>query len=73
MIENKINSKFIFAGSFLMFTNTNKQKVSEKSNFKSLEYYGKYKIDAYKFISLTKKKYKIVPYRLKLFYIVIFF
>ena len=54
--ENKIKTKFIFAGSSLMYGNTKKKVVSEKDNFFSKEYYGKYKIDAHKFILNNSNK-----------------
>jgi len=59
VVENEINHKIIFAGSSLMFKQKNKNKISEKDSFYSDNYYGKYKIDSYKFISQIKKKYKI--------------
>ena len=48
--ENKTKTRFIFAGSSIMYGNTKKKIVSEKDNFFSNEYYGKYKIDAHNFI-----------------------
>ncbi len=54
--ENKIKTKFIFAGSSLMYGNTKKKVVNEKDNFFSKEYYGKYKIDAHKFILNNSNK-----------------
>lgn len=59
VVENKLKTKFIFAGSSLMFTNNVKKKVSEKDHFKSSDHYGKYKIDSYKFILSLKKRKKI--------------
>ena len=55
VVENKLKTKFIFAGSSLMFKNDIKKMVSEKDFFKSHEHYGKYKIDSYKFILSLKK------------------
>ncbi len=55
LISQKIRTKFIFAGSSLMFGNTKKKIVSEKNKLKTKEYYGKYKLDFYKFLEKTKK------------------
>ena len=54
IIEKKINCKFIFAGSSLMFGNM-KKKVNEKDIFKSSNYYAKYKIDIYKYLNTLNK------------------
>ena len=50
LIESKIQTRFIFAGSSIMYGNKKKKIISEKDIFFSKEYYGKYKIDAHKFI-----------------------
>ena len=57
LIESKIKTRFIFAGSSIMYGNTKKKIVDEKDVFFSKEYYGKYKIDAHKFI-LNKSNQK---------------
>ena len=54
IVEKKINCKFIFAGTSLMFGNI-KKKVNEKDVFKSDDYYAKYKIDVYKYLNTLKK------------------
>lgn len=59
IVEDKLKTRFIFAGSSLMFKNNSKKKVTEKDHFKSSEYYGKYKIDSHKFILSLKKKNNI--------------
>ena len=59
IIELNLKPKIIFAGSSLMYEDTKKHIVSEKSFFKSSGNYGKYKIDSYNFISDIKKKHKI--------------
>lgn len=59
IIEKGLKPKFIFAGSSLMFENVKKNIVSEKDNFKSHSYYGRYKIEAYKYIMSLKRKYKL--------------
>ena len=55
IIKLDLKTKLIFAGSSLMFKNSNK-KVSEKTALKSNDYYGNYKIDAHKMIMRMKKK-----------------
>ena len=57
IIKLDLKTKLIFAGSSLMFKNSNK-KVSEKTALKSNDYYGNYKIDAHKMIMRMKKKKK---------------
>lgn len=42
-----------------MFENINKKIVSEKDTFKSPSHYGRYKIEAYKYIMSFKRKYKL--------------
>tara|TARA_B100000767_G_scaffold149060_1_gene140377 strand:- start:651 stop:1562 length:912 start_codon:yes stop_codon:yes gene_type:complete len=59
IVENELKTKFIFAGSSLMFKNNLKKKVTEKDHLKSSEHYGQYKIDSHKFILSLKKKNKI--------------
>lgn len=59
VIQKRINPRIVFAGSSLMFRKTNKNKLSEKNSFYSSDYYGKYKIDSYKYILKLKQKYKI--------------
>ena len=56
ILATKIKPKLIFAGSSVMFGNRRKNIVSEKDSFNSREYYGKYKIDAHKYIHLKAKK-----------------
>jgi GDP-D-mannose dehydratase len=58
IIKIDLKTKLIFAGSSLMFKDTNK-KVSEKTVLKSNDYYGNYKIDAHKMIMKMKKEKKI--------------
>ena len=58
IIKVNLKTKLIFAGSSLMFKITNK-KVSEKTAFKSNDYYANYMIDAHKMIMRMKKKEKI--------------
>jgi GDP-D-mannose dehydratase len=58
IIKVNLKTKLIFAGSSIMFKNTNK-KVSEKTVLKSNDYYGNYKIDAHKMIMEMKKKEKV--------------
>ncbi len=50
ILKFKKKPKFIFAGSSVMFSSLNKPIISEKNYFNSSEYYGRYKIDAYKYI-----------------------
>ena len=57
IIKVNLKTKLIFAGSSLMFKITNK-KVSEKTAFKSNDYYANYMIDAHKMIMKMKKKRK---------------
>ena len=57
IIKLDLKTKLIFAGSSLMFKNSNK-KVSEKTALESNDYYGNYKIDAHKMIMRMKKKKK---------------
>ena len=59
IIENKLKTNLIFAGSSLMFKDNIKKKVSEKDYLKSTEYYGKYKIDSHNLLLVMKKKGKI--------------
>ena len=58
IIKLDLKTKLIFAGSSLMFKNSNK-KVSEETVLKSNDYYGNYKIDAHKMIMRMKKEKKI--------------
>jgi len=58
IIKINLKTRLIFAGSSLMFENTNK-KVSEKTDLKSNDSYGNYKIDAHKIIMGMKKEKKI--------------
>ena len=58
IVKINLQTKLIFAGSSLMFKNT-KKKVSEKTPFKSSDYYGNYKIDAHKMIMKIKNEKKI--------------
>ena len=58
IIKLNLKTKLIFAGSSLMFKNSNK-KVSEETVLKSNDYYGNYKIDAHKMIMRMKKEKKI--------------
>ena len=58
IIKVNLKTKLIFAGSSLMFKDTNK-KVSEKTVLKSNDSYGNYKIDAHKMIMRMKKEKKI--------------
>ena len=53
------NSKFIFAGSSMMFDNLNKKKVDEDTNFSSNSYYGLYKIHCHKISILLKKLFNL--------------
>jgi len=55
ILKLKLNVKFIFAGSALMFGNTKKKIVSEKDKLLSRDYYGKYKVDAHNFIQKKSK------------------
>ncbi len=59
IIEKKLKTKFIFAGSSLMF-GRNKRIVNEKSKFFSNQYYGNYKIDSHKLIVSKKKKNNLI-------------
>ena len=59
IIDLKLKVKFIFAGSSLMYPDFSKKKVSENNIFKSKDYYGRYKIDSYKYIMSLKKKYNL--------------
>ena len=56
LIESKIKTRFIFAGSSIMYGNKKKKIVSEKDVFFSKEHYGKYKIDSHKFILKKSNK-----------------
>ena len=58
IIKVNFKTKLIFAGSSLMFKNSNKE-VSEKTVLKSNDYYGNYKIEAHKMIMKMKKDKKI--------------
>ena len=58
IIKSKQKIKLIFAGSSLMFDQKIK-KVSEKTELKSNDPYGKYKIDSHKEIMKMKKIYKL--------------
>ena len=56
----KINfSKFIFAGSSLMFKSQKKIKVNEDSRLESKDFYGRYKIESLKYLQKVSKKYNL--------------
>ena len=57
--ENDLKTKLVFAGSSLMFKGNLKKKITEKDKFKSIEHYGKYKIDSYKLINEFKRLNKM--------------
>lgn len=59
IIKTKFKLKFIFAGSSVMFAAKIGKTLNEKDIFKTInsDYYGKYKIDSYKYILKMKKKF----------------
>ena len=50
LVKLKIKTLFIFAGSSIMYENSKRKIITEKDKFNSNEYYGKYKIDSFKYI-----------------------
>jgi len=50
LVKLKIKTLFIFAGSSVMYENSKKKIITEQDRFNSNEYYGKYKIDSFKYI-----------------------
>lgn len=59
LIAGKFKTKFIFAGSSLMFKNSKNRKIRENFKLVSKDYYGKYKVDSHKYIMQIKKKFNL--------------
>jgi GDP-D-mannose dehydratase len=59
IIACKFKTKFIFAGSSLMFKSYKNRKIKENFKLVSKDYYGKYKVDSHNYIMQVKKKFNL--------------
>jgi GDPmannose 4,6-dehydratase len=59
-VELNKNVKFIFAGSSLMYENTNKIKINEKTKFTPISNYAKYKCVSHDYLMNKNKTKKII-------------
>lgn len=54
VVDTKLKSKFIFAGSSLMYEGLKKNIITEKDKFNPISFYGKYKVASYNYIKKRK-------------------
>ena len=57
LLKAKLKSKFVFAGSALMYEGTEKKIINEDEKFDPISNYSKYKVETYNYIKKKKIKF----------------